>query len=134
MTVPVLPALVTWLALLLYLVLSINVSRMRRAHRIDAPATTGHPALERAFRVHQNTLEQLMLFLPALWLCALFLRPLWAAILGLIWVVGRVIYAWSYYRDPKSRGPGFLIAGIATILLMIGALVGIVLALGRTGL
>jgi len=75
---------------------------------ILAPAVTGAPEFERAFRIQQNTLEQLIWFLPSLWLFAFYVSPTWGGILGLVWVGGRIHYALSYYRDPEARGPGFI--------------------------
>src|SRR5947209_2839590 len=106
---PILPALVTGLALVLYTVLGFNVGRARGRYNVSAPATQGDPGFERVYRVHQNTLEQLVLFLPALWLFSLFVSPLWGGGIGLIWILGRILYAWGYYRDASQRGPGFLI-------------------------
>jgi uncharacterized membrane protein YecN with MAPEG domain len=121
---PLLPSMATALALLLYLVFTINVSRARTRYGVAAPATTGNVAFERVFRVQQNTLEQLVLFLPALWLFARFMSETWAGVIGLVWIVGRLIYAWGYYRDAKQRGPGAGITVLCSIVLLIGAFVG----------
>ena len=94
---------------------------------------TGTADFERAFRVQQNTLEQLVLFVPALWLFCFFLSPLWGAGIGLVWIVGRVLYAVSYVRDPESRIPGFAIGWASSLILLIGAVVGVVRALWLTG-
>jgi uncharacterized membrane protein YecN with MAPEG domain len=115
--------LVSLLALITYLGTMIHCGRMRVRHAIKAPAVTGHPAFERAFRIQQNTMEQLVVFLPALWLFSILVNPLVGAALGALWVVGRVIYAIGYARDPDKRGPGFGIAGFAMIVLLVGALV-----------
>jgi len=128
---PLLPSLITVLALILYFVVSFNVGRMRVRHRIEAPATTGHPEFERAFRVQQNTLEQIVFFLPSLWLFTVTVSSDWAAALGCLWLVGRIIYAQSYYREPGARGPGFLIGLTASLVMLVGALVAIVIALLR---
>ena len=100
-----LPALVTCLALVLLLILSFAVGRAREKHGIAAPATTGHPQFERAYRVQMNTLEQFVAFLPSLWLFAFFVSPLWAAVLGLVWLIARVAYAVVYLRNPAARAP-----------------------------
>ena len=126
---PILPALVTGLALLLYVVLSVNVSRARGRYKVDAPGTSGDPAFERVFRVHQNTLEQLVVFLPSLWLFSTFVSPVWGGGIGFLWVLARVFYAWSYYRDPASRGPGFAVSGICCLVLLIGSIGGMLRAL-----
>jgi glutathione S-transferase len=120
------PALVSVLALLLYIAVSAMAGRARHRFDIKAPAVTGPPEFERAFRVQQNTLEQLVWFIPALWLFALYASPLWGGIIGLVWIAGRAYYAVSYYRDPETRGPGFLIGFISAAVLLVGALIGIV--------
>ena len=123
------PGLVTILALIVYAGTGYNVGRLRARNGIEAPSVSGPPEFERAFRVQQNTLEQLALFLPALWLFVLFASPFWGGVIGLVWVAGRVLYAIAYQRDPASRGPGFGIAGVATIVLLLGALVGAIVNL-----
>jgi glutathione S-transferase len=125
---PLLPSLATVLALLLFLALGINVSRARGRYKVDAPATTGDPDFERTYRIHQNTLEQLVLFLPALWLFTRFVDPTVGGLIGFVWIIGRVLYAVNYQRDPKARGPGFVVGGISTVVLLVGALGGIVRA------
>lgn len=122
-------ALTTWAALALYAVVGGIVGRARGKYGVEAPAVHGDPAFERAFRVQQNTLEQIVLFLPALWLFAWFVSGGWASVIGLIWIAGRAWYAKSYYADAAKRGPGFGLAGMATIVLMIGSVAGIVVAL-----
>jgi glutathione S-transferase len=123
--IPTFPALVSVLALLLYIGVFAAAGRARHRFDIKAPAVTGAPEFERAFRVQQNTLEQLVWFIPALWLFALYASPLWGGIIGLVWIAGRAHYAVSYYRDPETRGPGFLIGFASAALLLIGALIGI---------
>jgi uncharacterized MAPEG superfamily protein len=120
------PALVSVLALLLYIAVSAMAGRARHRFDIKAPAVTGPPEFERAFRVQQNTLEQLVWFIPALWLFALYVSPLWGGIIGLVWIAGRAHYAVSYYRDPETRGPGFLVGFASAAVLLAGALIGIV--------
>src|SRR5260221_14708699 len=119
---PILPSLVTALAVLLYVVLGINVSRARGRYSVPASAMAGDSAFERVFRVHQNTLEQLVVFLPSLWLFSTFVSPLWGGAIGLLWVLARIFYAWSYYRDPASRGPGFVIGEIFSLVLLLGGI------------
>ncbi len=114
-------ALVTLAALLLYLVLGINVGRARYKCGIEAPATTGDPRLERAFRVHYNTLEWLAPFLGAMWLFSLYWDDRVAAALGVVWILGRIVYARAYMADPAKRGAGFGIQMLATVVLWFGA-------------
>jgi uncharacterized MAPEG superfamily protein len=124
-----LPALTTLAALLFYVVVSINVGRARTKFGIEAPAVTGSPDFERVYRVQMNTLEQLVAFLPALWLFAFYVSPTWAATLGSAWIAGRVIYAVAYYRAAEKRGPGFAITFLASAALWAGATWGVVRAL-----
>jgi glutathione S-transferase len=122
-------AIVTVLALIEYMGFGILVGRARVAHGIKAPATSGDPIFERYFRIHQNTGEQLWLFLPSLWLFALYVSGPAAAALGVVWLVGRLIYLRGYVEDPEKRGPGFLIGFLATFVLLLGSLIGAVRAL-----
>ena len=94
---------------------------------------TGHPEFERYYRIQQNTLEQLVVFLPSLWVFATVVSPFWGGIIGLIFVAGRAFYVVSYARDPASRGPGFTIGAAATLVLLLGGLAG-VLKVMLTGL
>lgn len=120
-----LPALVTLLAVLLLFGTAFAVGRARGRYGIAAPATSGHPAFERAFRVQMNTLESVALFLPTLWVAAYYGFAGWAGIAGLVWFAGRVWYALAYAREATRRGGGFVLgmAGWAAALLM--ALTGV---------
>jgi glutathione S-transferase len=122
-------AAVTLLALLLYFVITGMVARARGKYGIKAPAVTGNENFERVYRVQMNTVEQMVFFLPALWLYALLLSDRGAAAGGVLWIVGRVLYAASYLRDPASRGPGATIALLAQVGLWLGALYGLVRAM-----
>jgi glutathione S-transferase len=113
------------LALLEYLVLGAMVGRARVKYKVEAPATTGDPTFERYFRVHQNSLEALIVFIPAVWMFAHFLSDSVAIALGLIFIVGRIIYAVGYVRAPEKRGAGAGITLLVNATLVIGALVGI---------
>jgi uncharacterized MAPEG superfamily protein len=124
-----LPALTTLIALLLYFVVTINVGRARVKHKIEAPAVTGHPDFERAYRVQMNTLEQMIAFLPALWLFAAYVSGPWASALGALWIAGRALYAVGYYRAAEKRGAGFGLAALAFVALWLGAAWGVVRAL-----
>jgi uncharacterized membrane protein YecN with MAPEG domain len=127
-------ALVTILALLLYFWMSLQVARARRTSGIDAPTMTGHPVLERAVRVHYNTLEWLPIFLAGLWLFAIYWNELTAAALGLVWIVGRFVYSTGYMADPGKRSMGFLIQLVAVAVLLFGALGRIIYSLATGGM
>jgi glutathione S-transferase len=118
-------SLVTILALVLFLVVTINVGRARAKYGVKAPAVSGNLDFERVLRVQQNTLEQLCIFLPALWIFAYFVSPIAAASLGAVWISGRVIYAWGYYQAAEKRGSGFAIGILANMVLLLGSLIGI---------
>jgi uncharacterized membrane protein YecN with MAPEG domain len=105
------------------------VGAARAKSGIDAPAVTGDESLERAYRVQMNTLEQLVIVLPTLWLCGWYFDPLVAALLGLGFFLGRVLYRAGYVKDPAKRGPGFGIGFAATLGLILTALWGVVTAL-----
>jgi hypothetical protein len=121
-----LTSLITLLALLLTFVLGLNVGRARARYGVEAPATAGNPDFERVFRVHYNTLENLVLFVPALWLFAAFVSELWGGALGALWLAGRIWYAVGYYSAAPKRGPGMGVATLAQLALMVGALIGVV--------
>lgn len=124
-----LPGLVTLLTVLLLFGITLIVGRARGKYAIKAPATTGHPLFERAYRVQMNTLEQTVLFLPTLWLAAHYGFSGWAGIAGLVWLVGRVWYAVAYLNDPAKRGPGFGLGMLAWIVLLVMACIGVVRAM-----
>ena len=119
-------ALVTCLTILFYLFTGVQVSRARIAFGVKVPATSGHPDFDRVFRVQMNTLEWMPIFLPSLWLFAIYISDPYAALLGLIWIAGRVIYLVGYSQAAAKRGMGFGIQGLAGVLLWAGALGAIV--------
>ena|SRR4249920_3514460 len=119
-------ALVTCLAILLYFFTSIRVSKARAAFGIKAPAITGNPDFERVFRVQMNTLEWLPIFLPSLWLFAIYISDPIAAGLGVVWIAGRILYLTGYSQAASKRGRGFGIQAGAAILLWLGALGAVV--------
>ena len=122
-------AIVTLLALMQFMLFSIQVGAMRGKHGVIAPAITGHPQFERMFRVQQNTMEQLVVFVPALWIYAQLVNPLWGAGIGLFFVIGRFIYRAAYLKDPDSRSNGFTIGVLATAVLLVWSLVAAVMSL-----
>jgi glutathione S-transferase len=115
-------ALVTCLAVMVYFTSSILVSRARIKFDIKLPAISGNPDFERVFRAQMNTLEWLPIFLPSLWLFAIYIGDAGAAALGAIWVVGRILYVLGYAKAVAKRGPGFAIQTLATVALWLGAL------------
>lgn len=118
--------IVTILALMQFYWFGIEVGKMRAKHQCTAPATTGAPEFERMFRVQQNTMEQLVIFLPALWLFAEFVNPLWAAGLGVVYLIGRAVYRVAYVKDPKGRSAGFILSILPTSVMLIWVLVNAV--------
>jgi len=119
-------ALVTCLAILFYFFTSIQVSKARVAFGIKVPATAGHPNFERVFRVQTNTLEWMPIFLPSLWLFAIYISDSVAAAIGLVWIAGRVLYMIGYSQAAAKRGRGFGIQAAAAIVLWAGALAAII--------
>jgi glutathione S-transferase len=115
-------ALVTCLAILFYFLTGVQVAKARAAFGIKAPAISGNPDFERVFRVQMNTLEWLPIFLPALWLFAIYVSDAIAAVLGLVWIAGRILYMIGYARAAQKRGPGFGIQAGAATLLWLGAI------------
>jgi len=115
-------------ALLEYFVFLMAVGWARGKFKVAAPATTGHEVFERYYRVQMNTLEALVLFVPAVWLYGTYVSAQWAAILGAVFIVGRALYFVGYTRDPKKRGIGYLVGFVPTVVLSIGALIGAVRA------
>ncbi|MBN9035506.1 MAG: MAPEG family protein [Rhizobiales bacterium] len=115
-------AVVTLLCALMIFGMALMVARTHSRTGILAPAMTGHPSLERAIRAHSNTLEWLPIFLPSMWLFAIYWSPAWAAAFGLLWMVGRIAYFAGYVTEPMKRYPGFFIQAVATFALLLGAL------------
>lgn len=122
-------AIVTVLILLQLFAFAFLVGRQRAKHGIKAPAIAGHPEFERAFRAHQNTVEQLVIFLPGMWIYATFGNPLIAAGAGVVFIVGRQIFRTAYVADPAKRSTGFAIGMLATAFVVIGGLIAAVLDL-----
>ena len=119
-------ALVTCLAIALYFFTSIRVAKARAKFGIKAPAIAGNDDFERVFRVQMNTLEWLPIFLPSLWLFAIYISDPVAAAIGLVWIAGRALYMTGYSQAANKRGRGFGIQALATGMLWLGALGAIV--------
>src|SRR5271156_4535452 len=119
--------IVILLALIEYLVLGVMVGRARQTYGVEAPATTGNPDFERIFRVHVNTLEALIVFLPAVWILSLSVNYHIGVALGLLFVIARIIYARGYLTAAAKRGPGAIATAIINAILVLGGLIGIVI-------
>ena len=117
-------AVVIALALFQYVVFAMLVGWARGKYGVKAPAVTGHEIFERYFRVHQNTLELLVAFVPAIWLFGMYVDPTWAALLGLVYLVARVLYLRGYVTDPAKREVGFALSVLPVFVLLAGALWG----------
>jgi uncharacterized membrane protein YecN with MAPEG domain len=121
--------IVTCLALMQYFLFGLQVGQMRGKHGVRAPAMAGHPEFERAFRVHENTLEQLIVFVPVLWMYGYFVHPVWGAGLGLVFIISRFMYRAAYMKDPAKRGPGFTLGFLANVVMILWVLVVAVMGL-----
>jgi hypothetical protein len=121
--------IVTALALLQFIVFGFKVGRARGRYGVKAPAVVGNEIFERHFRVQQNTLEQLIVFLPGLYLFSHYFWPVAAAVLGLIYLIGREVYSASYVKNPASREVGYGLTFLPTVILVLGGLVGAVRSL-----
>ena len=115
------------LALIEYLVLAFNVGRARVKYNIKAPAITGHPIFERHFRVHQNTLEQLIVFIPALVIFAHHANTRLAIILGILFLIARPVYAIGYVKNPEQRAFGAIATGVVNAILLAGGLIALLM-------
>jgi glutathione S-transferase len=126
-------ALVTLLAVIFYFYTGFLVGGAREKFGVKAPATTGHPEFERVFRVQMNTLEWMPIFLPSLWLFAAYVGDISAAVIGLVWIAGRVLYLIGYSEAADKRHRGFGVQVLAAAVLWVGALVAIVMRLAHLG-
>ena len=124
-----LTALATITTLLVYFFCITQVGRARVKHGIKPPSVDGPEDFQRVNRVHQNMLEQLVFHLPALWLFAAAWGDLWAGILGAVFAIGRILYARGYYEAAEKRGRGFGISTLASVILLLGALIGVVMTM-----
>jgi uncharacterized MAPEG superfamily protein len=121
-------AIVVALALIEYMVFALLTGRARVKYGVAAPATVGHPIFDRYFRVQMNTLEQLIVFVPAVFLFGRYVSAPIAAALGVVYILGRILYFVGYVADPAKRAPGFLTSYLATVLLVLGGLAGAAVA------
>jgi len=120
-------AIVTLLALLEYSIFGVMVGRAREKYGVEAPATTGNPEFERYFRVHVNTLENLIVFIPALWVFSLSVNYHFGVALGLLWIIARIIYASGYLSAAAKRAPGAIATALINAILVLGSLIWLVI-------
>src|SRR5271157_6056530 len=118
-------AIVTLLAVLFYFFTGIAVAKARAKFGVKAPAVSGNPDFERTFRVQMNTLEWMPIFLPSLWLAAIYVSDIGAAVLGVVWIAGRVIYGRAYIEAAEKRSQGFAVQVLATAVLWLAAVIGV---------
>ena len=116
--------LVAMLAIVQYIFFGLRVGMARGKYGVKAPATSGHEMFDRIYRVQSNTLEQLVCFLPALFVAALYWPPIYIAAIGVLYLAGRTLYWLSYVKDPASRGTGFMMTFVSVVLLIAGAVAG----------
>jgi len=121
-------AIVAALVLIEYMVFVWLTGHARGVHGVPAPAMTGHPIFERWARVQGNTVEQLVIFFPGLWMFSTYVRPDVAALLGLNFLIGRALFARGYVADPARRGPGFVMSYLSNAVLVLGGLIGAIVA------
>ncbi len=120
--------IVAVLAIFQFIVFSVLVGKARETYGVKAPAVQGHEMFDRAFRVQMNTLEQLVCFLPALLLANLYYSDGFVALLGSVYLVGRLIYRQAYVKDPSTRTVGFVLSLLPTVVLLIAAFTGAITA------
>jgi glutathione S-transferase len=126
LSAPFLTAIITVLAAGFYFFCAMQVGVLRGRLGIKAPATSGHPTFDRAYRVQLNTLEQMGIFLPLLWVCAVYPVTFWPApSVGVVWLAGRVLYRRAYLADPDSRLPGAMIGGLTCLTMLVLAIAGL---------
>lgn len=119
--------LMVLLALLQYVWFTGRVGLARGKYKVDAPACAGDERFERLFRVQQNTLEQLIVFIPATYAFAQYLSVYWVLLPGAVFILGRFLYASEYFNDPKTRTPGMAMTLLANVVLVVGALFGLLM-------
>lgn len=117
------------LAMLQYLYFGLAVGGARGRYGVKAPATSGNEVFERYFRVQMNTLELIVVLIPALPLFAWYISARWAAVLGGIYLVGRFLYFYTYIKDPAKRSAGFGLSFLPIVVLLLGGIGGAVAAL-----
>jgi len=120
-------SLVTLLALLEYSILGVMVGRARQTYGVEPPATTGNPDFERYFRVHVNTLEALIVFIPAVWIFSLAVNYHLGVLLGLLFVIARIVYAAGYLSAASKRSTGAAASALINAILVLVPLIWIII-------
>ena len=120
-------SLIVLLALLQYMWFTVRVGTTRGKYNIDAPACEGDESWERMFRVQQNTMEQLVIMIPAAYAFAYYVSELWVLLPGVAFIIGRFMYSSEYLKDPKTRAPGMSLTLAANASLVVGALIGLLM-------
>jgi uncharacterized MAPEG superfamily protein len=121
-------AIVVLASLIQYTVFGALVGKARMTYKVEAPAVSGDPIFERYYRVHMNTLESLVLFLPSIFVFATYVRTDIAAALGVVFIIGRQMYLRSYVKDPKSRGAGYMLTFLPSTILALGGMAGAIMS------
>lgn len=111
----------TILTVLLLAACTIHVGRARGRYGVKAPGMSGPDGFERAVRVQANTNESALMFLPALWTAAAFGTAWISAVIGMVWLVSRVWYAFAYATPGRNRGPAFTLSVLALVALIFQA-------------
>ncbi|HEV7135239.1 MAG TPA: MAPEG family protein [Steroidobacteraceae bacterium] len=124
--------LIVALALLQFLAFAVAVARARYRYKVAAPATAGNEMFERYYRVQMNTLELLILLVPAMWMFGFYVNAKAAAGLGALYIVGRIIYYFGYVKDPRKRELGFLLSAGPVVVLVVGAIIGAAIGVVRS--
>jgi uncharacterized membrane protein YecN with MAPEG domain len=117
--------LIILLALLQFIWFSMRVGMARGKYNIEAPACDGHETWNRLFRIQQNTMEQLIVLIPASYAFAYYLSEVWVVVPGAVFIIGRILYSAEYQKDPKTRTPGMVLTLLANVVLILGALFGL---------
>lgn len=121
-------AIVVIVSLIQYTVFGALVGKARLTYKVEAPAVSGDPIFERYYRVHMNTLESLVLFLPSIYVFATYVSTDIAAALGVVFIIGRQMYLRSYVKDPKSRGAGYMLTFVPSTILALGGMTGAIMS------
>jgi glutathione S-transferase len=94
------PIFVTLVTLITYQILSISVSAARGKYKITAPATTGNINFERVYRTHLNYLENLVIFLPLVWIDSLeFGGSIFFLVPAISWLISKILFSVAYIKN-----------------------------------